>query len=304
MQLTPLIAVHMTAALAALATGPVALWARLGYRQRPRLHRTFGIAWVALMLVTAGTAAFIRDFELPNLAGFTPIHLLVPVTLGSLVLAFRRLARGDRAGHGVVMRRLYFAACVVAGGFTLLPQRYLGHLVWGTLGQFAPIVTHTPVWVWGLLAALLVLGWMQSRDRTASLAAVCATPVAMTLFSLWSTLFAFGRTPLLQEAMVAWLLAAALTASLLSQRPARAWYDRATRSFELAGSWLPMALFLSVFLTRYVVAVLLALHPGLPFDRAFTLPAATLYGVFSGLFLGRVAQLWRLASGRALVRAA
>jgi uncharacterized membrane protein len=32
------------------------------------------------------------------------------------------------------MQGLYFGACVVAGAFTLLPQRYLGSLLWGQLG--------------------------------------------------------------------------------------------------------------------------------------------------------------------------
>jgi uncharacterized membrane protein len=41
MQLTPVIAIHMTAALGALVTGPIALWARKGAAQRPRLHRAF-----------------------------------------------------------------------------------------------------------------------------------------------------------------------------------------------------------------------------------------------------------------------
>jgi uncharacterized membrane protein len=35
MQLTPVIAIHMTAALGALVTGPIALWARKGAAQRP-----------------------------------------------------------------------------------------------------------------------------------------------------------------------------------------------------------------------------------------------------------------------------
>jgi hypothetical protein len=35
MQLTPLIAVHMSAALGAIALGPVALWARGAARQHP-----------------------------------------------------------------------------------------------------------------------------------------------------------------------------------------------------------------------------------------------------------------------------
>jgi uncharacterized membrane protein len=134
MELTPLIAVHMTAALGALVTGPVALWARRGSRQRPKLHRAFGYAWVTLMVVTAISAIFIRESRLPNLAGFTPIHLLVPLTLAGLAGAFWYLARGDIASHRKTMQRLYFGACVVAGGFTLLPGRYLGGLVWSQLG--------------------------------------------------------------------------------------------------------------------------------------------------------------------------
>ncbi len=135
MEMSPVIAVHMTAALGALATGPVALWARrAGTRQRPRLHRAFGYAWVTLMLVSAISALFIRDFSLPNLAGYTPIHLLVPVTLIGLFGAFWKLAHGNIAGHRTVMRNLYIGACLVAGAFTLLPQRYLGQLVWGGLG--------------------------------------------------------------------------------------------------------------------------------------------------------------------------
>lgn len=131
MTLTPLIAVHMTAALLAVATGPVALWARKGRSQRPRLHRAFGYSWVTLMLVTATSALFIRDFQLPNLAGYTPIHLLVVVIPAFLFRAFQALASGDIATHRRVMQRLYFAACVVTGLLTLLPRRTLGQLVWG-----------------------------------------------------------------------------------------------------------------------------------------------------------------------------
>lgn len=134
MQLTPLIAVHMTAAIAAVVIGPVALWARRGTQPRPRLHRAFGYAWVTFMVVTAGSAIFIRDFSLPNLAGYTPIHLLVPLTFLALFGAFWKLARHDIAGHRFAMQHLYFWACVVAGSFTLLPRRYLGQQLWGGLG--------------------------------------------------------------------------------------------------------------------------------------------------------------------------
>lgn len=130
MQLTPLIAVHMTAALLALVTGPVALWARKGRTQRTRLHRAFGYAWVAFMLLTALSALLIRDHRLPNVAGFTPIHLLIPVTLGALFLALRALVRGQVQQHRQTMQRLYFSACVVTGMFTLWPSRLLGQWLW------------------------------------------------------------------------------------------------------------------------------------------------------------------------------
>lgn len=131
MPLTPLIAVHMTAALLAIATGPVALWARKGATQRPRVHRAFGYAWVTLMLVAATSAIFIRDYGLPNWNGYTPIHVLIPVAYFGLFGAFWFLFRGNINGHCKTMQNLYIGACLVAGGFTLMPGRYLGQLIWG-----------------------------------------------------------------------------------------------------------------------------------------------------------------------------
>ncbi len=135
MQVTPVIAIHLSAALAALAVGPVALWARRGHAAgrpaRVRLHRAAGYAWVTLMLASAVSALFIRDFNLPNIGGYTPIHLFVPYTLGALFIAFRHLLNGNIAGHRKAMLALYFGACVTAGAFTLLPSRTLGQLVWG-----------------------------------------------------------------------------------------------------------------------------------------------------------------------------
>ena len=131
MQLTHTIAVHMSLALTATVLGPWALWARMGRITRPRLHRAFGYAWVTCMLGTALTGLFIRDFRLPNLWGYTPIHLLIPLTLFILYRAFRFLAQGNTPGHRKTMQQLYFWACIVTGIFTLLPGRFLGQRVWG-----------------------------------------------------------------------------------------------------------------------------------------------------------------------------
>lgn len=134
MQVTPAIAIHLAAALAATALGPVALWARKGATQRPRLHRAAGYAWVTLMVATAVSALFITGGGGPRWGGFGVIHLLIPVTLGMLVVSFIYLARRNVAGHRKTMQGIYFGACVVAGAFTLLPGRLLGRWVWSALG--------------------------------------------------------------------------------------------------------------------------------------------------------------------------
>ena len=130
MNLSPVIAIHMTFALTAVALGPLALWTRLGARVRPRWHRALGYAWVTCMLGAALSGLFIRDERLPNLAGYTPIHLLIPVTLLSLWRAFHHLAQGNVRGHRLTMQWTYAMACIVTGLFTLLPGRYLGQWLW------------------------------------------------------------------------------------------------------------------------------------------------------------------------------
>lgn len=132
--ITPLIAAHLTAALAAVVIGPVALWARRKGRHRPQLHRATGYLWVVLMLFTAGSAFFIRDHRNLNIGGFTLIHLFIPATLIGLTVSFRHLAAGNWMAHRRVMQRLYLGACVVAGLFTLLPSRFLGHWLWSRIG--------------------------------------------------------------------------------------------------------------------------------------------------------------------------
>ena len=308
MQLTPLIAVHMSAALVAIAIGPIALWARKGATQRPKLHRAFGYAWVTMMLVAAVSAIFIRDYRLPNITGLTPIHVFVPVTFYYLFRAFQFLAQGNIAGHRKAMQSLYVSACLVAGAFTLLPGRYLGNLIFGqwlglmalnaqgpqTPSMVGQILVNTPVWVWGLLAALLLLGFSQTRSRSVGVPRVALLPLAMSVLSLYSIMSTFGGSALV---LGSWLATAFVTVLLVMQLPlsAQARYDRASRQFQLPGSWVPMVLIMGVFLTKYVVGVSVVLHPDLKSHANFSLAIVVLYGVFSGLFAGRALRLIRLA---------
>jgi uncharacterized membrane protein len=128
--LSPQVIVHLFAALGALVLGPFVLWARLSGKQRPKLHRAFGYAWVTLMLITALSALFIHS-HFPQWWRFSWIHLFIPATLIGMFVAFRYLLKGNIQGHRKAMLSLYFGACLGAGMFTLLPGRFLGQFVWG-----------------------------------------------------------------------------------------------------------------------------------------------------------------------------
>jgi hypothetical protein len=159
------------------------------------------------------------------------------------------------------------------------------------------IVKNTPVWVWGLLAALLVLGTTQLRTRSVSALRMTLVPAAMTGMSLWSTISAFSSSPLFGLVLTAWAVAASLMLGLVAVRAplAGTTYDGASRSFTVPGSWVPLLLILGIFLLKYTVGVELTMQPALAHDGQYTLIVGGLYGAFSGIFAGRAARLWLLA---------
>ena len=162
------------------------------------------------------------------------------------------------------------------------------------------ILRGTPSWAWGLLAALLALGISQLSDRQTALGKVVIMPVAMLGLSLYGMASAFGNSGHWGAVMLAWLLAAGgavvLVLTLTPSNAAR--FDAATRSFMVPGSVVPLLLMLSIFMTKYIVGVELALQPAAVRDTALALPVGLLYGAFSGIFIARAARLLRLAFGK------
>lgn len=131
LQRHPLIFFHLITAFAAVVVGGVVLARRKGTPS----HKALGWTWAVLMASTALSSAFIRDYGMPNLAGFTPIHLFTVLTAVTLPRGIVHIRQGRVSAHRKSMRSLYLGACVLAGVFTLLPGRFLGQLLWKqTLG--------------------------------------------------------------------------------------------------------------------------------------------------------------------------
>jgi hypothetical protein len=162
------------------------------------------------------------------------------------------------------------------------------------LTQVSLILSHTPVWVWVLFAALIVLGSKQMLDNRVGLRRVIVLPLAMLGLSLSGTLSAFGATP---AALLAWGAGFTVTAALMLQYPAPKGvsFDPASRQFTVPGSFVPLALMMGIFAFKYTAGVALAMHPELRHDAMLTIIAGTAYGAFSGAFAARAGRLLRLA---------
>ncbi|MCO5106501.1 MAG: hypothetical protein M9907_05430 [Burkholderiaceae bacterium] len=151
------------------------------------------------------------------------------------------------------------------------------------------VVRHTPVWAWGILAAIVVLGALQMRDHATSRLRLLAMPLGMGGYSLWAAAAAFGvQAPVL----LAWTagLSIALASNARAGRPGPARAD-GDGGFALPGSPLPLLLMLAVFVLRYAVAVSLVLHPQWRVEAGFALPASVAGGFLSGLFAARARRI-------------
>ena len=126
-EFTPVILIHLGAALV-LGIG-VFLRRKGGFT-----HRILGRVWVGLMLVTAISTYWIRSN-----GGFSWIHGLSIAALAALAWAVYLAVTGNIQHHRRVMQGLFFGALVVAGAFTLLPQRLLGQALWSSLSSLTSI---------------------------------------------------------------------------------------------------------------------------------------------------------------------
>jgi len=124
LEVSPVIQAHAAAAILAFIIGAALMWAPKGSLP----HRSAGVIFVALMIVVAITAFFIRGINGDN---FSFIHLFVPLTLFAcgevLVFAYLR----NRRGHRRATLGLFFGALLIPGLLSFAPGRLMHVVVFG-----------------------------------------------------------------------------------------------------------------------------------------------------------------------------
>lgn len=134
MNLTPLlqaplaVRVHVATIVPAFLIGT---WMIFFSRKGAPPHRGLGYVYLALMTITAIAALFVHQLMPKAFLGFSPIHLFVPLTLVSVVLALVGARTHNIRMHRGAMIGLYVGGLLIAGGLTFLPGRIMHAVAFG-----------------------------------------------------------------------------------------------------------------------------------------------------------------------------
>ena len=160
--------------------------------------------------------------------------------------------------------------------------------------MFFEILKHTPIWVFVLFFLLVVVGSFQSRSRVVSFGRATVLPVIMITLSFYGVWSAFGVSV---NGIAAWFVGVGFAVLINQLRPLlqNVAYSRETKSFSIPGSWLPLALMMAIFFTKYVVGVVLARKLSFGDTPLFIGSVSLIYGLLSGTFFSRMIGLWQIA---------
>ncbi|CUI06027.1 DUF6622 family protein [Massilia antarctica] len=150
------------------------------------------------------------------------------------------------------------------------------------------ILTHTPLYVWAILALLVYRGVVALREREMTLGKMFIIPLIMLALSLQDIAAKFGTAFL---PLSAWASGAVVMTLLVWKFGSAGISAGATPGkVRVHGSWVPLAMMLAIFFTKYATAVTLVVQPQASHNALFSMLVCALFGVFNGYFLGGLAR--------------
>lgn len=152
------------------------------------------------------------------------------------------------------------------------------------------VLSRTPPWVFALFAGLLAFGILQARSRKVKAALAYALPAGMVALSLSGIQSSFGFEP---SSLAAWALGLTAIAVIgYKAFPNKGIsFDSASRTFRIPGSWVPLAVIMAIFFTKYAFAVMQGLGMAAARSPVTAVALSLIYGCLSGYFVARAASL-------------
>lgn len=154
------------------------------------------------------------------------------------------------------------------------------------------MLTHTPLFVWAILAFLIVRGVLATRERDANIRKLFIIPAVMLVMALQDIATRFGLHGAPLAAWGAGVLATALPIWFLGRARivAGSTEGNTAGSLRLRGSWAPLGVMLAVFAIKYAAIVATVLNPQLRHDTLFAVALCAASGLSNGYFLGSLAR--------------
>lgn len=123
-----LMQLHLATVVPCVVLGLVAF----GIKKGTTRHRIIGGTYMVLMLATSLVTLCMPAIVGPRwMNHFGVIHTFSVLTLVSVPYAYWSIRRGNVVAHQSSMIGVYIGAIVIAGGFTLMPGRYLHAVFFG-----------------------------------------------------------------------------------------------------------------------------------------------------------------------------
>ncbi|AWH51834.1 DUF1453 domain-containing protein [Stenotrophomonas sp. ESTM1D_MKCIP4_1] len=161
------------------------------------------------------------------------------------------------------------------------------------------ILSHTPIWVWVLLAFLITRGIAAMKPGETSLVRLSIVPVLFIAWGAWSISSRYGAS---LQAWGEWLagIAAGTAIGWLLLRRATLTLNPATGKLRRSADYSLLPLLLVTFVLKYAFEVAFAVSPALAGHAGFSAAYLLSSGGFAGIFVGKFCRY--LAAQRRGVR--
>ncbi|MCO6188069.1 DUF6622 family protein [Rhizobium sp. L1K21] len=141
------------------------------------------------------------------------------------------------------------------------------------------IVTHTPIWVWAILAALVYRGWTMTRDRVIHPISLMLIPA---IFILLDAVQLIARQAGNETLLLTLIGILSGLWAVVFLKPARNTQRLADGKLAIEGEWISICIFLAVFSGNYIAGVLAVINPAVATNAQL---AAALFNGFSVGFM-------------------
>lgn len=154
------------------------------------------------------------------------------------------------------------------------------------------IIANTPVWVWIVLAAIILMGLRRTRDRVVTTPRLVIMPLIILGLAVSNLTTATADGMGMIGAAIGFAAGIATGVSI----EGRAGAERVSRGvLRLKGDWASFVVVLAIFLVRYVSTVISTIDPVLAAGPSYHFVTALLSAFFAALTLARTGLRLRLA---------